>query len=44
MDAVLGMEQFLLRFGVALALGILIGLERELMGKRAGINLVWNHG
>ncbi len=37
MDSVLSIEQFLLRFGIALGLGVLIGLERELMGKRAGI-------
>jgi len=30
-------EQMLLRFAVALALGALMGLERELIGKEAGI-------
>jgi putative Mg2+ transporter-C (MgtC) family protein len=34
---VLGWEAFLVRFGVALALGMAIGVEREMIGKRAGV-------
>ena len=34
---VLGWGAFLVRFGVALALGVVIGIEREMIGKRAGV-------